>query len=317
MSAQHDDFDRRAIPASAREGWWQASDGASIRRLDWPQDAGPARGSLLFLPGRGDFYEKYLEAMNHWHRQGWQVTALDWRGQAMSGRLGHDDSTGHVADFAIWVGDLAAFWAQWSAETPGPHVVIAHSMGGHIALRTLAEQRIDPAALVLSAPMLGLVPQWLPRAVLHVAARVMCALHGREAPAWNGSEKPGRAAEDRFDLLTHDADRFADEIWWRQARPALDLGPPSWGWIERALASMAGLDRAGVLERAATPALVIATRKDRLVSYRAIARSARRLPAARLMTFGEEGRHELLREADPVRDRVLAAIDGFLADCAP
>jgi hypothetical protein len=25
-------------------------------------------------------------------------------------------------------------------------------------------------------------------------------------------------------LLTHDADRYADELWWRAARPELELG---------------------------------------------------------------------------------------------
>ena len=56
-------------------------------------------GSILFLPGRGDAYEKYLETLGQWREAGWQVTAADWRGQAGSGRLGADAVTGHVGDF--------------------------------------------------------------------------------------------------------------------------------------------------------------------------------------------------------------------------
>ncbi|MFM2302401.1 MAG: hypothetical protein RLZZ84_2137, partial [Pseudomonadota bacterium] len=51
---------RRAIPPAAVESHWQAADGHALRRIDWPVPAGSAKGSLLFLPGRGDFYEKYL-----------------------------------------------------------------------------------------------------------------------------------------------------------------------------------------------------------------------------------------------------------------
>jgi len=151
-------IDRRAIPPSATESRWFAPDHYPIRRIDWPGTAGAARrGSLLFLPGRGDSYEKYLETLDHWHAQGWRVTASDWRGQAGSGRLGLDAVTGHVSDFAIWVDDLAALWVQWRAATPGPHVVAGHSMGGHLVLRAVAEGRIDPDAVVLSAPMLACI----------------------------------------------------------------------------------------------------------------------------------------------------------------
>lgn len=311
---------RRAIPPSATESLWFAPDHHAIRRIDWPGaqalDRG-RRGSLLFLPGRGDSYEKYLETLDHWHGQGWRVTAADWRGQAGSGRLGTDAVTGHVDDFAIWIDDLAAFWAQWRAETPGPHVAVGHSMGGHLVLRALAEARIDPDAVILSAPMLGLHPRAIPAALLHPAARLMKRLGDPRRPAWKWSEKPGALPADRSDLLTHDRARYADEAWWRTARPELVMGPGSWGWIERSLASIRLLERPGVLEAIRTPVLMLATETDRLVEYHAIARAARRLPQGELIHYGPEARHEILREADPVRDAALAGIAAFLDRVAP
>ncbi|MDP4604708.1 MAG: lysophospholipase, partial [Erythrobacter sp.] len=125
-------IDRRAIPAQARESIWHANDGHAIRRIDWPGAADTPRGSILFFPGRGDCYEKYLETLDQWHRAGWRVTASDWRGQAGSGRLGKDPVTGHIADFGVWVDDLAQLWADWAAATPGPYVLAGHSMGGHL-----------------------------------------------------------------------------------------------------------------------------------------------------------------------------------------
>ena len=128
-------IDRRAIPPDAREGFWHAPDGQAIRRFDWSCE-GPARGSLLFLPGRGDFYEKWLEAIAHWRARGWSVTALDWRGQAYSGRMTEDGVTGHISDYHIWIDDLGAFWDEWEQAGPAPHVIVAHSMGGQILLGT-------------------------------------------------------------------------------------------------------------------------------------------------------------------------------------
>jgi lysophospholipase len=245
------------------------------------------------------------------------VTASDWRGQAGSGRLGTDPVTGHVDDFQTWIDDLAQLWALWRNEGPGPRVLVGHSMGGHLALRALAERRVDPDALVLSAPMLGFAGPSLPTGILHGAARLMNRLGRPTRPAWKWSEKPGQLPEGRAALLTHDAERYADEVWWREQRPELVMGPGSWGWVERAYASMRQLDRPGVLEAIETPVFLFGTTADRLVGYRAIARAAARLPNAELLTFGPEAAHEILRESDPVRGQALAAIDRFLHRAAP
>jgi lysophospholipase len=184
-------FDRRAIPREAVEGRWSAPGGALLRRIDWLMPQGSCRGSILFMPGRGDAYEKYLETLDYWHRKGWRVTAADWRGQAGSGRLGNDSVTGHVDDFGIWVADLAAFWLQWRSTTPGPHVLVGHSMGGHLVLRALAEHKVEPDAAVLIAPMVDFIRHGIPAVLMHTFARAMSALCDARRPmprpvCWHG-----------------------------------------------------------------------------------------------------------------------------------
>ncbi len=312
-------FDRRAIPPAATERRWAAPDGHAIRTIDWPAPDGAARGSLLFVPGRGDAYEKYLETLEHWRAQGWRVTAADWRGQAGSGRFGADAVTGHIDDFAMWVADLAAFWRDWAAGREGPLVLAGHSMGGHLALRTVAERALDPrpAALVMTAPMLDVLPERVPVPLRQALAAAMCAAGDPRRPAWKWSERPGELPSFRRHLLTHDDDRYADEAWWRAARPELAMGPGSWGWVRGALASIQELGRPGVLEAVDLPVFVSATRADRLVGVRAIERAVTRLPDVEAQWFDGESAHEILREADPVRDRALAAIDAFLDRVAP
>ena len=303
---------RRAIDGGVRESRWRAADGWAIRRIDWPAPAGAAKGSILFLPGRGDFYEKYLETLGHWAGAGWQVTASDWRGQAGSGRLGTDAVTGHIDDFATWVEDLSHLWRIWQAETPGPHVLAGHSMGGHLVLRAVAEGQIEPAGLILSAPMLGFTSSVLPDAVMHLAAKAMKALGDPRRPAWKWGEQPGAVPAARAHLLTHDAARYADELWWRDHRPELVMGPGSWGWVERGYASMRLMAAPGVLEAIKLPVLMFGTDTDKLVAWQAIAKAATRLGDCELVHFGIEAHHEILRESDAVRGRAVAACDAFM-----
>lgn len=294
---------------------WHAADGFGIRRIDWSEPVEqPQRGSILFMPGRGDAYEKYLETYAYWNRHGWRVSAADWRGQAGSGRLGRDAVTGHVDSFDIWIADLAGLWHDWSAGRAGPLVLAGHSMGGHLVLRAVAEKVLSPQpdAVVLSAPLLGVHPQFLPLIVQRGVAGLMARIADPRRPAWKWSEKPGQVPAFRQRLLTHDPDRYADEMYWRRQRPELVMGPGSWGWIRAALRSIAALERPGVLESIDLPVFLMGTTADKLVSPRAIERAASRLPNAELLMFGEEAAHEILRESDPVRDRALAAIDSFL-----
>jgi len=308
----------RMIPSGATENFWHAADGWPIRRLDWPADrASRARGRLLFMAGRGDIFEKYIETFYHWHARGWHITAMDWRGQAGSGRFSSNPHVGHAYDFGVWVDDLAAFWAEWIAGQKGPHVLVGHSMGGHLVLRTVAQKRILPDSLILSTPMLAFNAHGLPLSLQLMVARVMRALMGREHVAWESGEKPGDRPDRRMRLLTHDARRYADELYWRESCPELRMGPATWGWMVEALTSMRIMARPGLLEAVQVPVQLFNASADALVSPRATAEAGHRLPHGEVVTFGPEAAHEILREIDPVRERMLAAIDDFLDRNAP
>jgi lysophospholipase len=307
--------DRRALPAEMIVSGWDAPDGWRHRRFDWPAAAGADRGSLLFQAGRADFFEKYLEPLAYWHDRGWHLAGFDWRGQGGSGRLLDDPVTGHLPSLDPLVDDLAAFVGEWRAATPGPHVLVGHSMGGHLILRLLAETGAQVDAAVLAAPMLGLksapIPGWAAPSIVRAA----CATGRSERRAWEAGESQA-AQRVRQRALTHCDDRFADDGWWKTARPELALGPPSWGWIAAAYASVAQLGRPGILEGVTTPILLIGADRDRLVSAAAIRAAAARLKDAELHMIADAA-HELLRETDSVRLPVMATIDSFLDERAP
>lgn len=303
---------RRTFPAGATLSRWQATDGWDHRRFDWA--ATKPVGRLLFQTGRADVIEKYLEVFAHLVARGWSITAFDWRGQGGSGRLLADPHIGHGGNFSILVEDLRAFWRDWRAEDAGqgPHVLLGHSMGGHLALRAVVEGAADPDALILVAPMLGLK---LPTGALLGSGiiRLMTLLGRGERGIWEAKQGPGLHTRQRN--LTHDVDRFEDEGYWYAQVPELALGPPSWGWLDSAMRSTRALLRDPRLDGVDIPTLMLVAEADRLVDPRIALSVAMRI-GARVERFGPEAAHELLREVDPVRLRALAAIDGFLREVA-
>lgn len=309
-------FNRRAIPAGAVNRQEDAGDGWPLRTFEWPVEVGVPRGTMLFQGGRGDIFEKYLEAFDHWHRRGWHIASFDWRGQGGSGRLAADPHVGHVEDFATWVDELAERFAALKARTPEPHVVVAHSMGGHIVLRALIERRIAPDAVVLVAPMLGLRSTPFSQRMAAWIARLMTRIGRPERPAWKANERPTLPGASRQKFLTHSIERYDDELWWKEQRPELILGPPSWQWLAAAYRSTLDSFAPGRLESVNVPILLLCAEDDQLVSPPATIEAASRLPDARLIRFGAESAHEILREADPVRERALGEIDRFLEERA-
>ena len=295
---------RRSIPKGMSFAEWRAEDGWPLRSFSWPQP-GKARGSLLFLTGRGDFVEKYLEVLIHWHTLGWNLAGFDWRGQGGSGRLLADPLICHQVDFDPLVGDLAAFVDQWAGSTPGPHVVVAHSMGAHLTLRMLGEapHRIDAA--VLASPMIDIRVMGVPGWALGwlAAAAGLIGLSRRRISRRDVGDVGGR--------MTSCSDRRADKIWWKTTRPDLASGVPSWSWVRAARTSIRRLRREAVA-KIAIPILVLTSEKDPVVDVRAIRRLAETLPQGELMAVPGGG-HELMRETDARRLPVLARIDAFLS----
>ncbi|HEX8485547.1 alpha/beta hydrolase [Sphingomonas sp.] len=292
----------RIIPPDATVSRWTAPDGWPLRRFDWP--ATRARGTMVVQGGRGDIFEKHLESFAHWHAAGWSIVAFDWRGHGGSGRPACDLARG---EFATAVADLAAIWRTLPRDRP--RILLGHSMGGFLALRAAVEAAVDPDALILVAPMLGLRSPFG-----RFSAPVARFLRDRGDPArqaWKANERP-HSRVGRQALLTTDLGRYEDELWWHAQSPDHAPKPPSWAWLAEAFEATATLASDPRLGSLRPPVLMLLADRDGLVDARAAVKVAARLRDVTLLRFGRESAHEILREADPVRDRALAAIDAFL-----
>ena len=301
--------DAPQLPTALRFETITLADGWRVRTAELDPSS-EARGTLVFVGGRGDFIEKYAEALSDWAAAGWRVRTADWRGQGLSGRLGSDGTTGHADDFAPWVADLAALVRRW--RDGGPLGLVGHSMGGHLVLRALVEGAVRADAAVLVAPMIG--TRGPPAALARWMAAGLVRLGEPDRPAWRSQDKPGVGPGGRQGLLTHDNARYAEEVWWRTHHPELVVGPPSWSWLLAAYRSAAESFTAERLATVTTPVLILNALADRLVDPQATNAAAERLPDARLFDYGEAARHEILREVDAVRDHAMGLIDAFIGE---
>jgi len=288
------------------------SAGGRLRVAVW-NASGTARGSVVLLGGRGEFAEKYAtETVGELLGRGFAVLSMDWRGQGLSSRPLADRDKGHIDDFATYVADFKLFLETVVVPAaPRPALLLAHSTGGHIALRALAEQGSGPLAA-------GLIVSPLTRLKSAALLRTAFALIP-ERPFFDEryvvGTGPYAATSHPFAAndLTHDERRFRFTRQWFGADPRLTLGGPTIGWTRQALRSMRRADAAGYFERVALPIVLLSGTEDTVVDIESHAAVAARLGnAERVVLPG--ARHEIMMETDPIRAQFWQAFDRLAKD---
>jgi lysophospholipase len=286
--------------------------GARLRCATFERSEGTnARGVCVLLHGQTEFIEKYAEVIDDLRRRGFIVSTFDWRGQGASTRALADPLKCHIGDFREYDEDLATFLEQVIKPMGvAPPLVLAHSMGAHIVLRTLHDRPRAFSAAVLSAPMMAVSTRGQPKWVATVATSVMNAV-GRSTD-WVMGMADRDPLKLRFEdnLVTSDRNRWAETQAVIAKNPDIRLAGPTWGWLKAANASMAREIAPGYAEAIETPVLVCGAGKDRIVLTRAERDFAKRLPRGTYIEF-EDAEHEILMENDSIRTRFWAAFDEF------
>ncbi|MDD7969508.1 alpha/beta fold hydrolase [Roseinatronobacter alkalisoli] len=286
-------------PPPERVVWAQADDDTRIRLALWP--AGP-RGMVAIFPGRTEVIEKYGRIVTDLAGRGYGAAVIDWRGQGLSDRLRDTPLLGDVPDFADFQRDVAVFRQFLDLHAPdAQRFVLAHSMGGCIALRALVNG-FPARAVSFSAPMWGLPLSNTLRWMIAVSRPTLglTKLVLREVP---GAGIEFRLWENSFDNNDLTSDRATYEWMQRQvqAHPELRLGAPSLRWLMAALAETTAL--AGSPSPAMAAYCGLGTR-ERVVSDDAIHARMATWPQGQLDMF-DGALHELMMERPAARGRFL------------
>ena len=131
------------------------ADGLRLHVREWPTTN--VRGTVLMVHGLGEHIGRYAHVAAQLNAWGWSAVGYDQRGHGGSegarGALQHSDDL---------LNDLALMIDSVRARSPGPLVLLGHSMGGLVAARFVAGSSLPGAlawarpvdALVLSSPAL-------------------------------------------------------------------------------------------------------------------------------------------------------------------
>lgn len=297
--------DLAEAPVGGAVIWRTAEDGIRLRLGVWSVSS--ARGTILLLPGRTEYIEKYGRVISELTAGGYAVATIDWRGQGYSDRHASDPVLGHVGAFSDYQLDIAELVAAASeAELPRPWFMLAHSAGGSIGLRALIEGIVVERA-VFSAPMWRIL---IPKRKLLIAmmAPTLARATGKSLDYLPGSRANTYATKTGFveNALTSDREYFDYLSRQASAVPEFALGGPSIHWFGEAQAECRRL------LRAARPTLPIHTflgTREEVVDPSAVWAMHANWPSAKL-TVIEDGRHELMMDVSAVRRQFF---DGALA----
>lgn len=295
-------------PPGGRAFWLATADGVRIRAALWPR-AG-AKGTVLLLPGRTEYIEKYGRAAADLAQRGYATVSVDVRGQGLADRALPDRMAGHVGDFADYQHDIDAVMALMDRlDLPGPRFLMTHSMGGCIGLRALA-RGLQVQAAVFSSPMWGIsMAAWMrPVAQAISTASAWFNLSHRYAPGTGGRTY---VLEVPFEgnVLTTDPDMWAYMQRQVATHPELALGGPSLGWLKAALAECQALSQ---MESPACPAVCSLGLAEKVVDTAPVHLRMARWPGGRLDLYpGAE--HEVLMETPAARRQFYDAAAALFA----
>lgn len=251
----------------------RSRDGTKLFARQW-ETSGSAKGTILLVPGLGEQTGRYLHVGDFFQTAGFDVVAIDVRGQGRS-----SGTPSHVERYGQYLEDIRA---GIGLVKTSPLFVLGHSLGGQLALALAAENEPDIAGYVVSGPWLALAKPPAPW-VLGLAAPLNVFYPKCRFPT---GIKRGDNSSDEAHL-----DSLAD----------LDLNH-TFVTVHAFFEITAGARRLRESPRANAPILIAHGRPDPVTSTEAAIAFYRALeaPAKELMIY-DGFRHELHNEQDRIR----------------
>lgn len=277
-------------PPGAEAVWATARDGVRLRLAHLA--SGP-RGTILMVPGRTEYVEKYGHVAADFARHGLGMVSIDLRGQGLADRLLDDPMIGHVGRFSDYQNDMAALVDFAAArDMPRPWFLIGHSMGGAIGLRAVMDG-LDVRAAVFSAPMWGIA---MPPVLRPVSWSLGWLAHQGGLNRWvtPGTTRDSyvRVCDPADNFLTSDPAMLMRMRAQLDAQPGMDLGGPSVPWLYRALRECEELRRDA---RPPVPTMTFLPEREEIVCAAAIREMTARWGNGVLVEV-PGGKHETMME---------------------
>lgn len=298
------------IPDSPRSGFVRTTDGVAIRIAIWRPASNTGRGTVVLVQGRNEFIEKYFETVRDLLRRGFAVAAFDWRNQGGSERILRSGAC-HVESFADYDRDLnAVMQGAILPDCPPPHFALAHSMGALACLRAARYRRVRFDRMALLTPMLELSRFASPSMRTLRFFTGLYLMFGRDSH--RVSAKPWKRWKENDPQRDFRLERTRTIL--REA-PRLGTGLPTYRWLHASALAMKEAEQPGFAAAIGIPTIIFIAGNDNVV-----ANAPQRRLAAALKSGGQlvlpGARHEILMDADEIREAFWAGFDAFIPGTA-
>ena len=283
--------------------------------LSYPADK-DVKGVVVIFQGLSEFIEKYAHVMTFFNDRHYAVAALDWRYQGGSYRhpgnyqLRHSD--GFEADRAdaeqFLLKELPIMLEEYGVQADLPKFLLGHSMGGAVALMTLAHSSTKDSfqAACLSAPLIRLHLKGVMRLVPALSG-IMNRLKPEKSPLgdeWTEKLRPLDVEEDIYSKSPDDA-RLMQRYYYLKNSNVRVCGP-SWSWLYHAARLHHTLEDPEFLGQITTPVHIFGADNDCLASPMAGAKLLANLSSTESsFTLINESFHEILHERPEIRNQSL------------
>jgi lysophospholipase len=291
-------------PQGAEVIWYEGRGGLRLRMLYAPEPKDNdvrTRALAIVCPGRTEMIEKYFEVARDLQARGFAIAIFDWPGQGLSGRQLRNPTAGHIRSFTDYTEALARGLDRIKHRAPKTWIVVAHSMGGAIALEAMRQRKLQVAAAAFSAPMWGIpiwfYQRWYARAMRLFGFGAMAAIPPQPPETFENNQ------------LTHDETRWQLYRTLIDAEPRLAVKEPTVAWVVASLNVFHEFFQPHALDHLRDLPMLVGIASDETVVKKAAQQKlASRFKAAKVITVQGSG-HEILMEIDERRDQFWKAFD--------
>lgn len=299
-------------PKDFEWGNFKNSRGADIRYGRLKAD-GEAKGTLVITTGFRECIEKYFETVRDLQKEGYDVWIMDWRGQGGSERYPKAGQKAHHNGYDEQIDTLNQFATAIVEKSKGPMMLLAHSMGAHIALRYLKEHEGVFDSAMLTSPMIDIHTNALPKPLARQMAKFAKAGGYLEKYIPGGSDWSDDKHVFKDNTVTSDPERFKviAEIYARN--PDLKIGDPTYGWVYHTFQTIDILNQESYLKSINTKVLMQVSDDDKIVVRGAQERACKLLPNCEKFEIAGS-RHEIWMERDELRNKWKAKVVSFMQD---
>jgi lysophospholipase len=296
--------------ASSPYNFMTTSDKQTLRYGIWCSPNEKQKGSILLLSGRKEFMEKYSETIDELNHKGFNMYSFDWRGQGLSSRMLENRHKGFIDDYDVYLSDLDMFVTNIvKPESAHPMIIIAHSMGGHIALRYMHDHPTVAEMAVLTSPMIDIFGSSLSKGFVKFITKIAIKTGFSHSYTIGSGDYKDESFEGND--LTSDPKRFTDAKNAIKKYPNLALGGATYGWLSATLKSTDILTQPGFAAKITTPILMVIAGKDKIVSTKAQKKLCSMLPNCILKEISG-ARHEIFKETDAIRSIFWREFNSFI-----